>query len=190
MTCELEVNCKFGLNGFDVIVVFLLEASLLQLTIVAMSQTQNFHSWNNNFSSLGICFLFHFSYQIDLLYIIFWHGIDLVYVLFHCFELQQYFVKENEEKSDLSTKPVEVKNPKEAASEEAAAEQVVEATSIVTPAATEESSEVSPAAQESNSDVAEESNEATTEETSGNAGEENSGDQEAAEETPEIKVAL
>ncbi|KAI4307424.1 hypothetical protein L6164_030615 [Bauhinia variegata] len=95
---------------------------------------------------------------------------------------EQYFVKDKEEKPDSVTKPVEVEveNPKEAASQEVVAAQTVEATTEISPAVAGQSSEVTPAAEESNN--------ATTEQSSGNADEENTSDQEAAEETPEIKL--
>lgn len=105
--------------------------------------------------------------------------------------LQQYFVKEKEEKTGTGTKPVEVKEvevPKETASQEAVAEKTVEATTAVT----EGSSEVAPAAEEStesNSDASEGTNNATTEQ-SGEDNDENSTEPEAAEETPQIKVAF
>ncbi|XP_028757404.1 cytochrome c oxidase subunit 6b-1 [Neltuma alba] len=106
---------------------------------------------------------------------------------------EQYFVKENEEKTETSTKSVEVKEveaPKEIASQEAIAEKTVEAATAVAPAVTEESSEVVPAAEEStesNSDASEGSNNATTEQNSENT-DENSSEPEAAEETPQIKL--
>ncbi|KAK7321204.1 hypothetical protein VNO77_31592 [Canavalia gladiata] len=92
---------------------------------------------------------------------------------------EQYFVKDKEEKKDVIEKPVEVKeveSPKEAASEETVVQKTVEETTPVAPAVAE-SSEVAPP-------PAEESNE---EQSSGNV-EENSGNQDAAEEAPEIKL--
>lgn len=116
--------------------------------------------------------------------------------------MQQYLLKGEEEKTNVVSKPVEVKEdekPATVVSEEIvekageppapAAEEKTEDTpaaveeSTETPAAVEESTET-PAAAESNSEdtpaVAEESNEAT---------EENSG-KEAAEERREIKVTI
>ncbi|KAI4337670.1 hypothetical protein L6164_016055 [Bauhinia variegata] len=106
---------------------------------------------------------------------------------------EQYFVKDKEEKPDIATKPVEVKeveDPKEAASEEVVAEKSVEATTEVSPGVAEQSGEVAPSAEESveSNSAYEESNNATTQQSSGNAEEENSNDQEAAEETREIKL--
>ncbi|GMY28765.1 cytochrome c oxidase subunit 6b-1 [Fagus crenata] len=115
---------------------------------------------------------------------------------------EQYLLKENE-KPDVVTKSVEVKeveNPVNAASEEVVSEKAegspaaAEESTEVTPVATEESSEVNPAAGESteaNSAAVENSTEAApvvTEASSENSEEENAGDQEAAEETPEIKL--
>ncbi|XP_054788909.1 cytochrome c oxidase subunit 6b-1-like [Prosopis cineraria] len=103
---------------------------------------------------------------------------------------EQYSVNDKEEKKDVGSKPVEVKeveNPKEASSEEFVAEKTVKTST----APAKESSEVAPVAEESaepNSAASEESNDVTTEHSNGNTGEENSGDQEAAEETPEIKL--
>lgn len=105
----------------------------------------------------------------------------------------------------MVTKSVEVKeveNPVNAASEEVVSEKAegspaaAEESTEVTPVATEESSEVNPAAGESteaNSAAVENSTEAApvvTEASSENSEEENAGDQEAAEETPEIKVPM
>ncbi|TKY56280.1 Cytochrome c oxidase subunit 6b-1 [Spatholobus suberectus] len=90
---------------------------------------------------------------------------------------EQYYVKDKQVKTDVVEKPVEVKeveNPKEAASEETVVEKTVEETTPVTPAVAQESSEVTPPPAE--------------EPSSGNAEEENSGNEDAAEETPEIKL--
>ncbi|XP_020224405.1 cytochrome c oxidase subunit 6b-1 [Cajanus cajan] len=94
---------------------------------------------------------------------------------------EQYYVNDKQEKTVVTEKPVEVnevENPKEAASGESVAEKIVEAVTPVAPAVAQESSEVTPppAAEEN-----------TEEQSSGNA-EENSGNEDAAEETPEIKL--
>lgn len=107
---------------------------------------------------------------------------------------------EKQEKPDVVTKPVDVKvaeNPdnvpvKEVVSEKAeeapAGAAAAEESPVVTPAS-EETSEVSPTVTgtETNS-ATENSSEAAPEESSDST--ENSGDQEAVEETPEIKVSL
>ncbi|XP_027353564.1 cytochrome c oxidase subunit 6b-1-like [Abrus precatorius] len=104
---------------------------------------------------------------------------------------EQYFVKEKEDKADNGVSPVEVKeveNPKDIASEEAAVEKTVEETPTVV---AEESSEVTPPAEQSinpTSHASEVSNDATAEQSSGNTEEENVGDQHVAEETPQIKL--
>ncbi|XP_027333738.1 cytochrome c oxidase subunit 6b-1-like [Abrus precatorius] len=93
---------------------------------------------------------------------------------------EQYFVNDKQEKTDVVEKSVEVKeveNPKEAASGETVIEKTVEETTPVAPAVVQESSEVTPPAEESN-EV----------QSSGNVEEENSGNQDAAEVTPEIKL--
>ncbi|OIW21344.1 hypothetical protein TanjilG_32484 [Lupinus angustifolius] len=93
---------------------------------------------------------------------------------------EQYYVKDGQVKTDEVPKPVEVKDvekPKEAPSVEAVVEKTVEETTPVAPAVAEESSEVAPPAERS-----------TEEQSSGSVEEENSGDQDAAEETPEIKL--
>jgi len=93
---------------------------------------------------------------------------------------EQYYVKDKQEVRDVVEKPVEVKEvetPKEAASVEAVVEKTVEETTPAAPAVVDESSEVSPPVVES-----------TEEQSSESVGEENSGDQDAAEETPEIKL--
>ncbi|XP_062157937.1 cytochrome c oxidase subunit 6b-1 [Alnus glutinosa] len=113
---------------------------------------------------------------------------------------EQYLLKE-EEKPDVGTKSVEVKeveNPVNTASEEVVTEKAegspaaaAEESTDVTPVTTEESSDVTPAATESteaNSAAVENSSEAAAEASSENSEEENAGDQEAAEETPEIKL--
>ncbi|KAL6955613.1 hypothetical protein U1Q18_017475 [Sarracenia purpurea var. burkii] len=118
------------------------------------------------------------------------------------FELQQYLLKEKEEKLDVGTKPVEeleVKNPASANSEEIVIPKIDETPGVVG------SDEVNPAAADENSGasvtVAEESKEATPnagesvgeateaagDESSGNDGQEDSRDEEA-EQTPEIKL--
>ncbi|XP_057442524.1 cytochrome c oxidase subunit 6b-1 [Lotus japonicus] len=93
---------------------------------------------------------------------------------------EQYYVKDKQEEKVVVEKPVEVKEvetPKEVAPEETVVEKTVEETTPVAPAVVEESSEVPPSAEES-----------TEVQTSESVEEENSGDQEAAEETPEIKL--
>lgn len=100
----------------------------------------------------------------------------------HFFLLQQYFVKDKQGKTDEVAKPIEVKDvekPKEAASKEAVVEKTVEETTPVAPAVTEENSEATPPAEES-----------TKEQSSVSTQEENSGDQDAAEEIPQIKVTF
>ena len=104
----------------------------------------------------------------------------------------------------MGTKSVEVKEvekPVNAASDEVVSEKAegspaaAEESTEVTPVATEESSEVNPAVGESteaNSAAVENNTEAApaaTEASSENS-EENTGEQEAVEETPEIKVPL
>ncbi|KAH1095071.1 hypothetical protein GYH30_040390 [Glycine max] len=91
---------------------------------------------------------------------------------------EEYYVKDKQ--TAVVEKPVEVKeveNPEEAASEEPVAEKTVEETTPVAPAVAQESSEVTPPPAE----------ESTEEQSSGNV-EENSGNEDAAEETPEIKL--
>jgi hypothetical protein len=109
-----------------------------------------------------------------------------------------------DEKPDVGIKSVEVKeveNPVNTASQEVVPEKAegspaaAEESTEVTPVTTEDSSEVNPAATESteaNSAAVENSNEAAvaTEASSENSEEESAGDQEAAEETPEIKVSI
>ncbi|XP_061364235.1 cytochrome c oxidase subunit 6b-1-like [Gastrolobium bilobum] len=93
---------------------------------------------------------------------------------------EEYFVNDKQEKTDVIEKPVEVKeveNSKVAASEEAVVEKTVQETTPVARTVTEESSEVTPPAEES-----------TKDQSSGSVEEENSGDQDAAEETAEIKL--
>ena len=105
----------------------------------------------------------------------------------------------------MGTKSVEVKEvekPVNAASDEFVSEKAegspaaAEESTEVTPVATEESSEVNPAVGESteaNSAAVENNTEAApvaTEASSENSEEENTGEQEAVEETPEIKVPL
>lgn len=103
----------------------------------------------------------------------------------------------------MGTKSVEVKEvekPVNTASEEVVTEKAegsppaaAEESTDVTPVTTEESSEVTPAATESteaNSAAVENSSEAAAEASSENSEEENAGDQEVAEETPEIKVTM
>lgn len=93
---------------------------------------------------------------------------------------EQYYVKDKQEKTDIVEKPVaveEVEEPKEAASVEAVVEKTVEETNPVAPVVAEESSEVAPPAEEN-----------TLEPSSESVQEENSGDQEEAEEKPEIKL--
>lgn len=111
--------------------------------------------------------------------------------------MQQYLLKEKEEKSTAVANPVEeteVKASSTAPSEEVTSRteetQVVESSEVV-PAAPEESSGASDtAAPEINEPsppveaASEESTESTEDETSGN------GDQQSADETPEIKVRL
>ncbi|KAK7301172.1 hypothetical protein RJT34_12033 [Clitoria ternatea] len=95
---------------------------------------------------------------------------------------EEYYVKDKQvqEKIDVVEKPAEAKeveNAKEAVSVNDLVEKVVEDTTPVAPAVAEESSEVTPPPAE----------ESTEEQSSGNT-EESSGDQDAAEETPEIKL--
>ncbi|XP_059453720.1 cytochrome c oxidase subunit 6b-1 isoform X1 [Corylus avellana] len=110
---------------------------------------------------------------------------------------EQYLLK-GEEKPDVGTKSVEVKeveNPVNTASEEVVPDKaegspVAEESTEVTPVTTEDSSEVTPTATESteaDSAAVENSNEAAAEASSENSEEESAGDQEAAEE-PEIKL--
>lgn len=104
--------------------------------------------------------------------------------------MQQYSLKEKEEKSDVATKAAdaeEVKNSANTSSKEVVTEEVetpaaslVESTEVP-PAVAEENTEANPVAENTVEDAqvaAEEKNEPT---------EESSGD---AEETPEIKVAF
>ncbi|GFS46820.1 cytochrome C oxidase 6B [Actinidia rufa] len=113
-------------------------------------------------------------------------------------ELQQYLLKEKEEKLDNSTKPEEepeMKTPASATSEEVITPKTEETpVEIVSPAAAEESSGapsvVTGESNEATSDAEEsvgEATEAAAEESSGNAEPEDLGDQEV-EETPEIKL--
>ncbi|XP_017981183.1 PREDICTED: cytochrome c oxidase subunit 6b-1 isoform X2 [Theobroma cacao] len=98
--------------------------------------------------------------------------------------------EEKEEKSDVATKPAEVKeveSPVNAASEEVVIEKVeetpaspVEETIVAPPAAAEESTGANPATENSGEDAP-----AAADESSEPTAEENSGD---AEETPEIKL--
>lgn len=115
-------------------------------------------------------------------------------------------MKEKEDKTDVAAKSEEGKeteNPKETASEEIAVEKTenpreaaseenaVEKTVEETPAVANESSEVAPSAEQSTDpsyDAPEVSNDAATEQSGGNTEEENVGDQDEAEKTPEIKV--
>lgn len=105
----------------------------------------------------------------------------------------------------MGTKSVEVKEvekPVNAASDEVVSEKAegspaaAEESTEVIPVATEESSEVNPAVGESteaNSAAVENNTETTpaaTEASSGNSEEENAGEQEAVEETTEIKVPM
>lgn len=105
-------------------------------------------------------------------------------LLTNVFDLQQYYVNDKQEKTEVVEKPVEVKeveNQKEAASEEAEAvvEKTVEETTPVAPVVAQESSEVTPPVEES-----------TLEPSSETVVDENSGEQVAAEEKPEIKVTF
>ncbi|KAL5124908.1 Cytochrome c oxidase subunit 6b-1 [Glycine soja] len=91
---------------------------------------------------------------------------------------EEYYV--NDKQTTVVEKAVEVKeveNPKVAASEEPVAEKTVEETTPVAPAVAQESSDVTPPPAE----------ESTEEQSSGNV-EENSGNEDVAEETPEIKL--
>ncbi|RDY00554.1 Cytochrome c oxidase subunit 6b-1 [Mucuna pruriens] len=93
---------------------------------------------------------------------------------------EQYYVKDKQEKTDVVEKTVEVKeveNPKEAASVESVIEKTLEETTPAAPAVTQESSEVTPPPAE----------ESTEEQSSGTV-EENSGSEDATEETSEIKL--
>lgn len=110
---------------------------------------------------------------------------------------EEYLLKDKEEKQDVATKPSEVKeveNPVTATSEEVATDKGEETAAA---AAAEESKEVTPApaAKDSTETAApspeENSGEtapAAAEESSETTEEENSGDQEASEETPELKL--
>lgn len=98
-------------------------------------------------------------------------------------KLQQYILKEKEEKPDV------VETPGNAASEVVALEK--EEGTTAADSASEVSDEATPTAAggestEANPDDAENGSEAATEETSEDT--ENSGDEEEAEETPEVKV--
>ncbi|CAJ1971736.1 unnamed protein product [Sphenostylis stenocarpa] len=88
---------------------------------------------------------------------------------------EQYHVSDKQEKTAVVEKPVE--DPKEGASVEAVVEKIVEETTPVAPTVAQESSEVTPPPAE----------ESTEEQSSGNV-EDNSGNEDAAEETPEIKL--
>ena len=114
--------------------------------------------------------------------------------------MQQYLLKEKEEKLDTSTKPAEepeVKTPASATSEEVVTAKTEETTvDIVSPADDDESSGalsvVTGESNEATPDAGEsvgEATEAAAEESGGNAEPEDSGDQEV-EETPEIKVSF
>ncbi|XP_059631314.1 cytochrome c oxidase subunit 6b-1-like [Cornus florida] len=116
---------------------------------------------------------------------------------------EQYLLKEKEEKLDTGTKPVEeveVKNPVNAASEEVVTlktEEIpvaVESTEVAA-ASAEESSEASNAAAGEGIESTPEADEgvsetvpAAVEESSDSTEQEDSGDQEPAEQTPEIKL--
>ncbi|GFS46814.1 cytochrome C oxidase 6B [Actinidia rufa] len=113
-------------------------------------------------------------------------------------QIEQYLLKEKEEKLDNSTKPEEepeMKTPASATSEEVITPKTEETpVEIVSPAAAEESSGapsvVTGESNEATSDAEEsvgEATEAAAEESSGNAEPEDLGDQEV-EETPEIKL--
>lgn len=119
----------------------------------------------------------------------------------YCFDLQQYSLKEKEEKADAVTEPGEVKNvdnPGNAAPEEVVSKKAEQTSSAVAEEvakgadAPPEGSEPTFADNdeniEANPSATENSNEAATENTSENA--ENSDDGAVAEETPEIKVGL
>ncbi|KAE9605927.1 hypothetical protein Lal_00024835 [Lupinus albus] len=86
---------------------------------------------------------------------------------------EQYYVKDKQVKTDEVAKSVE--KPKEAPSEEVIVEKTVEETTPVAPAVVEQSSEVT-------------TEESTEEQSGGSVVEENSGDQDAAEETSQIKL--
>lgn len=104
--------------------------------------------------------------------------------------MQQYLLKKKDENSDVGSKPLEAKEevkPETAISEEkaeeapiAASEEKVEDT---TAAVAEESTEINPAA-ENNSDDAS----AVETESSETVEQQNSDEQEAADEAPQIKV--
>lgn len=103
-------------------------------------------------------------------------------------DLQQYLLKDHEEKSLTTAKPVEeadVKTPSAAPAEEVISK--TEENPVV------ESTEVSPAPEESSEAVAESAEappavETSSDESSESTEDETSGDQESAVETPEIKV--
>uniref|UniRef100_A0A5B7ARE4 Cytochrome c oxidase subunit 6b-1-like n=1 Tax=Davidia involucrata TaxID=16924 RepID=A0A5B7ARE4_DAVIN len=115
---------------------------------------------------------------------------------------EQYLLKEKEEKLDMGKKPaeeIEVKNPVTPASEEVVIQKTEETpvieSSEVNPAAAEESSEAAnTAAGKSNETTpnagegVSESTPAAAEESSESTEQENSGDQEVVEPTPEIKL--
>ncbi|PNY00165.1 cytochrome c oxidase subunit 6b-1-like protein, partial [Trifolium pratense] len=93
---------------------------------------------------------------------------------------EQYYVNDKQVKTDVVEKPVvveEVEKPKAATSVEAVVEKTVEETVPAAPVVAQESSEVAPPPAEEN-----------TQEPSSETVEENSGDQEEAEEKPEIKL--
>ncbi|GAU36710.1 hypothetical protein TSUD_217670 [Trifolium subterraneum] len=93
---------------------------------------------------------------------------------------EQYYVNDKQVKTDVVAKPVveEVEKPKDATSVEAVVEKTVEETIPAAAVAAQESSEVAPPPAEEN----------TLEPSSETVVEENSGDQEEAEEKPEIKL--
>ncbi|KAF2291582.1 hypothetical protein GH714_025901 [Hevea brasiliensis] len=103
---------------------------------------------------------------------------------------EQYLLKEKEEKADLGSKPVEAKEevkPETAISEEkaeeaptAAAEEKVEDTAATV---AEESTETNPAAENNSEDAP-----AVETESSETTEQKNSDEEEAADETPEIKL--
>jgi len=113
---------------------------------------------------------------------------------------EQYLLKDKEEKLDMGTKPVEETEAKTPASEEVVAPKTEEVpvtveSSEVTAASAEESSEASNAAAgeavesaPEATEVVDEAVSAAVEESSDSTEQENSGDQEPAEETPEIKL--
>ncbi|CAI0400072.1 unnamed protein product [Linum tenue] len=112
--------------------------------------------------------------------------------------MQQYLLKEKEEKPVVDAKPVEVKEelaPAPAVSEESVAEKaveigeaVVEKAVEITDAVTESKTEDTPAATEESTENIPAAAETTSEDVPPASSEQNSGTEEVAEEAPEIKL--